>query len=215
MKAVTAVLALILWGGPARADTVNVTAFDQGWIQSSGEPWINGNYFTGHGGGQTYRGWWTFSIPSLPGPVTAATLVIPTGTVSIYAEPGTDMSEVVRFGGVAIDPQALLQRSSGVDGYNALGSGAMYGSRAYVANDAGQTLSNPLNSAATADIFLAQGATFAVGSAVTTLSGTNHEEYVFGNTGFGSIVVLQIEYVPAPATLVPFAALALLVRRRR
>jgi hypothetical protein len=109
--------------------------------------------------------------------------------------------------------------STRTDVYNDLGSGNTYGSRDFTAADGtfpGTTVLINLNTPSLlTDINAARGGFFAMGGAITTLSGAQ-KEFVLGFTGNDSEATLLInEPLPEPGAMGIVLIGAMVVQRRR
>ncbi|HEY1339918.1 MAG TPA: hypothetical protein VGF59_20540 [Bryobacteraceae bacterium] len=200
---------LVLAAFAVSASTV-VPATTQGWIDSLGTD--NGsspfnNYFTGFclsgcglSGPAEFRNWFHFDVPALTGSVVSAQLEINAGT---YDSP--DASET--FQATAIPS---------IFAFGDLGTGTVYGSRAFTAADNAQNVLIDLDAAAVAAI--SGGNPFLVGGRLTTLSGqTSADEALFATTGLqGLLIITTTEDLPEPAAWMLAAAglLALVAFRR-
>lgn len=178
---------------PAGAATILLTDSARGDITAGGV--TNGtaatnNYLVGFcaltcaPGNQNieFRDWFQFSIPTLGAPVLAVHLIIDTGNVNT-----PDAFETYQLTSI---PSSFV--------YSDLGTGTLYGSRAYTNGDAGSTgVDITLNAAAVAAIV--SGTTFGIGGRITTLTSTpGTAELVFGFTGPSSVVQLEIVTAPEP-----------------
>jgi hypothetical protein len=183
------------------ADVVTLNAVDNGWYDELGDhvPGLT-NYIVGQNrtcpgpNCVTFRNWFVFNLAGV-GNVTSATLRIPTAD---YNSP--DATETFSLFDVATPIPTLRAGGSGLLGiYADLGTGASYGSRVYSAADDSQTRDITLNAAAIAAINAALGGDFALGGALTSLSGIEQYEFVFGNSQ-GNVPQLIVQ-TPEPVSL--------------
>ncbi|MFO0848203.1 MAG: hypothetical protein U0871_06570 [Gemmataceae bacterium] len=229
-------------GVPPAGSAAIITTADRGWYNDTGfHIPDNPNYITGFAPAdpdfpdefpaQTFHSFFTFNVPSLSGPFVQAALVAynPGGVDDFgpgYSSP--DASETITLFGVTTPMDTLISGAGGVAAYTDLGTGPVYGSGVVTAADNGRFVRIELNPTGLAALNAARGGSFAIGGAVTTLSGqTAAEEFVFGFSGFrlgfpGSPqdgdTFLDVVSVPVPAGLLlgllGAAPATALIRRR-
>ena len=193
-----AVAALVAVTPAAQAASFNIGANARGYITDGGTTTFGGpneNYLAGlvsdGADGEEYRNYFRFSLPTFTGTVSSARLRIDINDGPFPAILGnqspTVLYQVTSLAGLPDHP----------DDFSALGTGALYGSGAYTASDAGSVVDLVLNSAGIAA--LTSGGTFLVGGRVTNaVSGPGAlDQYVFGFSA-GRPVSLEFETaVPA------------------
>jgi hypothetical protein len=176
-----------------------VTAFDMGWYNATGQHTTNNdNYILADPSdvfGQGYNDFFAFDLSQLSGAFTSATITIQTADVSV--------EDTVALGAYSESASALLNGLGGVTAYNGLGSGALYGSRAYTFSDSQEFRTITLNAAFLADL------NQAVGSSGFVIGGTSQD---YARPGAGSAA-------PEPAAwammLMGFFGLGAALRSRR
>ncbi|MFO0798570.1 MAG: S8 family serine peptidase [Gemmataceae bacterium] len=175
--------------------TPALTAADSGWYTQAGfhDP-SNTNFLVGlytFASTNEYRDWFLFNVPVLPGPVASARIEIfnpssPNG----YQSP--DATETYTLFDVTTSIASLTGGTAGVAGFADLGSGVSYGSVTVSAASNGTLVVISLNAAGLAAVAAAQGGQFAVGGALTTISGAANQ-FLFGGTNSGVTRQLVIE----------------------
>jgi hypothetical protein len=164
--------------GPLGGSPTVLNAADSGWISSDGAHQAsNNNYLVGanslYSPGTEFRNYATFALSAGLPTITGAELRIwnpANGFVSM------DRSETLSIFDVSGSPAALdttraLGDPLGRALFQDLGTGTVLGSRSVSIADNGAALSVPLNAAAVAALNASIGSTFALGGAITTLSG--------------------------------------------
>jgi hypothetical protein len=232
-------LSATLLAPAAQAQIVDAT--DRGWHTQSGiHVASNLNYLVGfsRGLGEVHRNWYVFDIPTLATGETFATATLrvfnPTvdaGGFDGYQSPNpTEEYTLYDYTG-AITTLRANRAGGGLTGqsiFSDLGTGQTYGSRTFSNSDNGTFSLISLNAAALTAINASAGTFFALGGAVTTLSGqTAAEEAIFEST-FAPDVPLsstqliltrqQASVAPEPsalALLAPVLPLAGVVIRKR
>ncbi|MEZ5572762.1 MAG: PEP-CTERM sorting domain-containing protein [Halioglobus sp.] len=194
----------ILMSAGAHATVINAT--DTGWYQDNGVHAPNNtNYAVGESGGFEHRNWFVFDLSSF-GAISSAVLrayliASPPGTGPGYIS--NDASETWSLFDVTTSIPFLTTGNGGVSAFADLGGGISYGSAIVSALDVGGYIEVVLNEAALASLSTA-GGLWAIGGALTTLSGTgNSQESLFSWSHEDRQVELVIteNTVPAPATL--------------
>jgi len=162
------------------------------------------------------RNFFIFDLSGVSGPVTSATLRISTRNFS-----SADPTETYTVFDVSTSPTSLAGGTGGVGAFNDLGSGVSYGSRIYSEPDQGLLRDILLNASAIAAIEGSLGGNFALGGAVTSLSGLHDFEAIFGelanDPGTVSLVLEtgRMSAVSEPASILLLGAgLAGLAARR-
>jgi hypothetical protein len=200
--------ALLASASTATAAIITLDAIDSGWYDETGShnP-LNRNYIVGQNricpgpDCLTFRNWFAFDLAGV-GNVTGATLRLYT---SNYSSP--DATETYTLFDVGTPVATLRGGGAGLVGiFNDLGTGATYGSRNYSAADDGLVRDITLNAAAIAAINAALGGEFALAGALTSLSGLEQLEFVFGDStgGVGELRQLILQ-VPEPLSIVLLA----------
>lgn len=157
-----------------------LNATDTGWYDNSGAHGPNNpNYIVGALGSQSFRDWFIFSVPPLPGPIARAELRI--YTYGIFTP--TNM-ETFQLRQVTTSPATLQAGGSGLTAiYDDLGDGPTYSARAFVPAEANRHVSVTLNAAGKSAVAAAAGSQFALGGEVVTLDAdTGNNEYLFGSS---------------------------------
>lgn len=138
---------------------------------------------------------------------------------------GSDLgSETIEIRGLnlsSVSVDSLLDGSAGLDGYDALGSGTLFGSAELSASDAGVWVRIALNQAFV-DFVQANGSgTIVLGASLSSLSAADagFNEFVFAGTDGSPAPRLEFTPVPEPSTYALGAMLlvagAVVLRRRR
>ncbi len=113
---------------------------------------------------------------------------------------------------------ALTGNTGGVAAFSDLGSGQLFGTGTASTSQTSGTLTITLDAAAIAAIIAAEGGKFAVGGALTSISGSS-AQFLFGASinDFATTLTLDVSPVPEPASLTIFGAglLAMAALRRR
>jgi hypothetical protein len=205
-----------------RANTFFVTATRTGWFASNGQHTSgNNNYEIGdiETPGFLLRDFATFTLP-LPGAgqkFVAATLTIPTNTVST-----SDPSETATFFDVSTSASTLNAShssgdSAGLAAYNDLGSGTIFGSQVYFPSDPPGSSIITLNSAALDAMNAAvPGSSFSIGGAVTSLDAVDNIEIIYtGAVGPFHQLALTTGPAPEPGSAVMLGMIAAVFTARR
>jgi VCBS repeat-containing protein len=173
-----------------------VTAYGQGLYCEHGVLAPLSNYGVGWGAywnSEEHRNFFVFDLTGVSDPVRAATLRVynpPSGFES------PDPSETWVLYDVTTDISALLSGAGGIPAYDDLGSGASYGDVDVTVADNDTVVEVDLNPAGIAAINAALGGDFAIGGALSTISGSS-DQYVFGGSG-GAIAQLVVEIDEPP-----------------
>jgi hypothetical protein len=210
VSAVLAVAALSVV--PVSAATIQLTASDSGFYDSAGNHTAqNQNYLTGRFDGSERRSFFVFDLASVSGTVTAATLNLYNPDVSPtlkgYVSP--DPTESLSVFDVSTPLSTLTLGGVGIAGvFDDLGTGLEVGSVMVSPADNGQTVAIVFNANGLAALNAGLGGTIAFGSAITTLSGSAGNEFVFGfstvSFAGGDVRRLDLTVVPEPTTLALF-----------
>ncbi len=217
--------ALIVAGmaAPSAAAPITLTATDGGWYNALGfhDP-TNPNYIAGQNSLLEFRDFFTFNLSSLAGmTVTSATLAL-TNPSSGYSS--NSATETYTLFDVSTSAATLV--AGGIfqfNTFNDLGSGTSFGSRTVSSADNNTIVLTSFNAAGLNALNAGIGGAFAVGGAVTSLSGLS-DQFIFGFTGSGNVRELRLNVepvIPEPATLVLlgsgllFGAAGARMRRRR
>ncbi len=197
------VMGALMLGEAALASTYVIDNEATGYVSSGGNftgirP--NTNYLVGlcnasncRNSPGEYRDYFYFAIPTLDGPIASVTLDIPTRNVSLNQSP-TVTYQVTSLG---IEKEAL-----GVGNFNDLGTGILYASREYSAEDA-QITHNIALSAAAISALGAGGFSFGLSgrlSSPTDFDINAPDQLLFGSTQ-RQVTRLTITTVPVPPAL--------------
>jgi hypothetical protein len=198
-------LTLTSFTSTASAATITLDATSRGYFRSDGSVTgghgaASANYLAGQYQTRESRNFFIFDLSSITGLIVSASLQIAPGD---YLSP--DTSETVTLFDVSTPFAILTNGTGGVAAFNDLGAGTSYGSRAFTAADVWTVpVTMALNGAALTNLQSAVGALFAMGGAVTSLSGSA-DQTVFGATHLagGLPVRLVLETQPAPPPPTP------------
>jgi hypothetical protein len=202
----------------AEASTYSVLADSQGWIRQDGADntpsaannYVAGNCGLGDCGAGEFRNLFTFTLPSLDGVLSSATLFLDTAEIHLQQD------------------STITYQVTSTSGFNfaSLGTGVLFGSRTYSEADAMQVLGITLNADALSAI--AAGGTLTLSGRVTsptTFDGGALNQYLFGRSGDGPAnrldLVTGASAVPEPETWALMivglggAGMALRANRRR
>lgn len=230
-----AALAILFGSAPTFADVTTISSslvggFDAGGGYSNTLEFQN--YFTGTtatGPTMDRRTFFIFGLPPvLPGPVTAASLIIRNpflpspeggGTPGYFSDDPFEtfrVSDTPFPAGVITAPHTIPEALSIWD---TLGTGTLYGSIDVTAETAGTDLEIPLSAAALSYIDAHLGAAMVFGGHVATLDGTSPDELIFAYSDIPSPHIveprLSITFIPEPgAGLLLGGFLTLLAARR-
>jgi hypothetical protein len=214
-----AALTFMLTADSAFADTILLNTVSRGsYIDTgifgtgaAGDP--DGNYLTGHlvSGldAHEYRSFFVFDTSGIAAPILSAHFE---GDAGFWE---TEDPQILALFDVVSPLSALRTGTGGVDAFTDLGTGVSYGGRIFPFSDREAFVSVPLTGEALARI--GEGGLFAMGGALTSISGPN--QFIFGGT-IGDVVRLRVETaatIPEPSSLLLLAsgALAAHWRRRR
>jgi hypothetical protein len=212
--------AALLCAGVLQVEATTILTYtDRGWYTSDGfhdpdEPnYIVGRYDV------DYRNFFVFDLSSVTGTITSATLKLfnPSDRPgSGYLSP--DATETLELYDVSTSIASLTDGTTGVSAFTDLGSGTSFGSTIVSVADNGTFITITLNASALSALNVA-GGLFAIGGAVTTLSGPDFQ-YVFGNSDLNPGTTLELETttaLPTPGTLALFGIsfMSMLVNLRR
>jgi MYXO-CTERM domain-containing protein len=201
-------------GGP-------INSFDRGYYRNDGvHTAINHTYLTGNSGGGRYRGWFAFALPELEGEhVVGATLRMLAATVSGGPQTVTLFDVGADLGDLTTGHSA---GGSGQEIFDDLGTGAVFGSRAFTGAESNQFVEYTINAAGIAAINSSLGGSLAIGARNSAEGSTNR--FVYGSSGSSNAADGNVQLIldVAPVVPLPTAAglgaaglLALGGRRRR
>jgi hypothetical protein len=208
-------------------ETLSIGYTDRGWYDATGfhDP-LNKNYAVGRAlyqfGVQESRNFFVFDLSGIAKPITSATLTL---FDPLYISDAP--SENYELHDVVTSIPKMIAGTGGLDAFDDLGSGVVYGSRTMTAAEnptahytvpVTASINIPLNSSAIDALNNATGL-FAIGGSLTTLNDQPNEEAVFG---FSDLVemsqgMLQLTAAPEPSSiaLLAFSAMIFGVRRLR
>ena len=214
-----AVLLVMSVAGPARAGILITPPADegtcsmtfnsnlQGWVNSAGfgNGGANGhNTFTGNEFGARFNSWASFSLPASSGTVVTASLQLP---LLRYPFQNPDQ-QTVGVNDVDTPLASFVSSTSGVNGYNDLGTGNPYGT----VTGANEIHTVVLSAQAVADINAAIGGDFILGFTNLTLNpldpnGVDIGIYTNGLTANNPQLILEMTgcAVPEPAGITVLA----------
>jgi hypothetical protein len=171
------------------------------------------------------RNFFVFDLSLIPKPVQSATLIL--HLIGTLPQPGyfsNDASETYELHDVVTPIAQLVDGTGGLAAHTDLGSGVVYGSRAFTSADVFQGIGAtriqiPLNESAIKALNEARGGPFALGGSITTLDDKPNPEYVFAYsfTAYGAISWLDLSLVPEPPSflLLGLGTVSFLSRRCR
>jgi hypothetical protein len=184
------------------APAMEIAAIDSGWYADSGyhNPSVT-NYLVGRCGlpncnpPLVFRNFFVFDLAAVSGPIMAASLIVENPTVAGYNS--SDPLETWTVFDVSTSIPTLRSGGSGLTGiYDDLGSGTTYGDA--VVNSSSSLVQIDLNCAALSALNAAAGGQFAFGGAITTLSGSDASEWVFGASDGPALVRKLVLYTAWP-----------------
>jgi hypothetical protein len=218
-------LVVVLTATSASAATIN--AIDSGWYSAAGTHIAqNQNYIAGESADDDERrNFLVFDLTALTSEITSASLLLYNPDNALPALKGyvsPDPTETYRLHQVDTAIATLTASNVGAAGmqiFDDLGTGTVFGERVVSAADNGTTVAIALNADGIAALNAARGGLFAVGGAISTL-GSPGAEYVFGfSVAIGNPDVRQLELetasVPEPTMMVLLGSAAVLAARRR
>jgi hypothetical protein len=196
----------ILLNTVSRGSYIDTGIFGTG---GAGDP--DGNYVTGHLDfgldAHEFRSFFVFDTSGIAASILSARFEADAG----FWE--TEAPQRLAFFDVVSPLSALRRGTGGVDAFADLGTGISYGGRIFPFADREAFVSVPLTGEALARI--EQGGLFAMGGALTSISGPN--QFIFGGT-IGDVVRLRVETAattPEPSSLLLLASGALVEHWRR
>ncbi len=182
-----------------------INAVDRGWYDESGSHTTNNeNYGAGDCRGQTctagendFRNFFVFDLSNVPGPVLGATLLLFNPEQGFFSDTG---SEEYQVADVITPVGELIGGFGGLDAWEDLGTGEIYGSYLATAADADRIVRIDLNDAALVALSGAEGL-FAFGGRITTLNDQADEETLFAFTTNEQVFGTRLLLVTAPDDL--------------
>jgi hypothetical protein len=193
---------------PAAAAPVVLDALDSGFYFDNGthNPGIE-NYLTGLFNEEEHRSFFVFDLSSIAGTIEAATLRLfnPEVSATLHGYVSPDPTETLNIYDVSTPAADITLNAAGVEGFDDLGSGILYGSTTVSAADNGTVVEIALGGAAIADLNAATGLLL-LGGALDTIGGTS-DQYVFGFSMAGFVadhtrqLVLDVSSVAEPSSL--------------
>ena len=228
VSALSALAAIFAFTNFASATVLDATERgtyrDSGVFGTAGSGTSVGNYITGGlNTGAEFRSFFNFDLSGVTGQITEAVLNISLDQTRAFSP---DPSETFSVFDVTSDIPSLLDESGGVEAFEDLGSGTSYGFADVLTDSTSGTLSIALNALALLDLNAAVGGDFALGGAVTSLSGGTELLFGFSNLGRQQPTRLTLTTEPAfqnqvaiaePASLalMGFGLLALVFAHRK
>ena len=217
-------LVAVLTVTSASAATINAT--DSGWYSAAGMHVAqNQNYIGGDVTGSERRNFVVFDLTAVASEITSASVLLYNPDNALpglrgYVSP--DPTETYQLHQVDTAIATLTASNVGAAGmqiFDDLGTGTLFGERVMSAADNGTTVAIALNADGLAALNAARGGLFAVGGAISTL-GSFGDEYVFGfSVSIGNPDVRQLAFetasVPEPTMLMLLGSAAMLAARRR
>lgn len=215
-----AAMGLVLLAGAAQADIL-LNATNRGSYTSAGSftgqngdaagYYQVGKLFSGGGGTTFYHDYFAFDLSGVSGNITSASLILSLAGGGLG--PSTATLGIFDYTGSI---PVLIGKTGGVTAYNDLGTGTQYGS-AVVSTSARYpgTVTITLDAAALAALDASEGQKFALGGAITDLSGTND---ILFNVSYLPTYTTQLDLrIPEPLTLSLFGGglLGAVALRRR
>jgi hypothetical protein len=210
-----AFLSMLFGATCVNAATISLTAIDQGWYTDTG--WSipdNPNYLAGfvlpvptdpNSPSGEFRNWFVFDLSAISGNISSATLRaynIDSPPAFLPGYDSADPTETWTLFDVSTEITSLSNGTGGVAAFNDLGSGLIYGSKSVSSADNGRFVEVLLNSDAIGQINNSSSL-FAIGGALTTLSG-DRDESIFGFSQEDPRVELVVTTVPLPSALILF-----------
>jgi hypothetical protein len=165
------------------------------WDSTGAHNAASGSYEVGQVPPLQQRNFFVFDLSGLTLPIVSASLNL-TDVKGGYHSPLT--SDTYGLFDVSTPISALVASGSGQTAiFNDLGSGTSYGSQTITMASDGTVISTPLNAAAIAALNSNLGGLFAVGGALTSITGSN-TQVLFGTSG-NPTDVIQLVLTPADA----------------
>lgn len=207
ISVITALAAVFALSTAASATVLDATERgtyrDSGVFGSGGSGTSVGNYITGGlSNGAEFRSFFNFDLSAVTGQVTEAVLTISLDRTRAFSP---DPIETLGIFDVTSDIPTLLDGSGGVAAFDDLGSGISYGGASVLTDSTSGTLSIALNALALLDLNAAIGGDFALGGAVTSLSGGTELLFGFSNLGRRQPTRLTLTTGPAFQNQIPIA----------
>lgn len=164
------------------AAPITVGASNSGYYTSGGDHnFIETDYLTGRYNNANYRSFVAFDLSGQTGTIQSVTLTLYTPTILT-----SDGLETLAIYDVSTALSALLPNAFGAAGvatYNDLGTGTQFAIRNFTSTDNGTLVDITFNASGIAAVQAALGGQFAVGAALTSISGPSNQILFFGADG--------------------------------
>jgi large repetitive protein len=206
---------------PASANTITVTALDQGWYSDLGfhNP-SNINYIVGSSQGDIYRNWFVFDLSALPTATVSSAVLRVRQPVGGFLSPNASEQWILHL----FDSSQIAALRAGGSGltalYDSLDDGAVVGTRTLVPNLVAENVETSLNAAGRAAAQSALGGFMVISGVIPAATAPLVNQFSFGGSQ-GNPVELDLTFatvnaIPEPSTLAGAGlVLALLFQRSR
>ena len=201
------IVAFVSLATAMQSSALTISATERGSYMSSGvfgtggSGTADGNYLTGFYVGGEYRSFFNFDLSSISGPITSATFNISLDSTFGSSPTTIETLGIFDYTGSISD---LIGNTGGVAAFTDLGTGTLYGSGSASTGATTGTMSIAFNASGLSDMNAAIGGYFAVGGALTSLSGSS-SEFLFGSSLGVPLTLFELEFstvpVPEPATM--------------
>jgi Bacterial pre-peptidase C-terminal domain/Bacterial Ig-like domain len=163
------------------AQPITLNAISQGqWDSTGSHSATNESYEVGQIPPTQYRNYFVFDLSNIGSPITTAALNL-TDVTGGYNSPLS--SDTYGLFDVSTPISALVASGAGQTGiFNDLGSGTGYGSQTITTASDGTVISTSLSAAGITGLNSGRGGLFAIGGALTSISGSN-TQFLFGSSG--------------------------------